>query len=407
MARIAVDWLVFELTGNVALVGLTVALQLGPTLLLGPWGGVISDRFPRRRVLTICQSVTTIVNGTLAVLVLTGWVQLWQVFVSAIITGAFGAIDAPSRSAFIGEMVGTEGLRSAISLNGAIFHLGGLVGPAISGILIVVVGSGWSIAINATTTAFAALALVFMRSGELVPAAKAPARGGQIREAVRYILRKPSISWVLLLIVFNAVFGMSLPVLLTASSVTYGSGAAGYGLYSSVAASGALAGAVLSSLRQTVRLRGTVGLVIVYGLMTVLAGVAPVFPVFLLGLAGLGVARVLFGAAAESITQLSSNQEIRGRVMSFYSMLMVGGQAIGGLVMGWFAEHLGSTIAFVIAGAPPAIAGATVAVILAHRRQLRLEFSVRDRHRWVQIVPREKNLRGTAENRMERVAGPD
>jgi len=137
-----------------------------------------------------------------------------------------------------------------------------------------------------------------------------------------------------------------------------------------------------------VQLRGLVVTVILYGLVTAFAGVAPFYVLFLAALSGIGITRLLFGTAAESITQLSTNQAIRGRVMSFYIMVMVGGQAIGGVLMGWIAEHLGSSVAFVVAGSVPALAGLTVAVILAHRHQLRIAVSLRTPRRMVRIVKR-------------------
>lgn len=386
MARIAVDWLVLELTGNVALVGLTVTLQFAPTLLLGPWAGVLSDRADRRTVLLITQTVGAVSNGVLAGLVLLGWVQVWHVFVVAAVTGASMAIDGPSRSAFVSEMVGTRRLRNAIALNSSMFHLGGLIGPAISGVLIVVIGSGWSIAVNALTSVVAIVALAIMRRRELIPSPRLIAQRGQIREALRYIRAKPTIFWPMVLLGFNAVFGMSLPVLFTASAgETYDTGAAGYGLYSSLAAVGAMVGSFLVTLRRNVRVRSLVFTVIVYGLTTAFAGVAPWYPLFLAALVGIGLSRVTFGAAAESLTQLSTNMAIRGRVMSIYIMVMVGGQALGGIVMGWIAEHLGATIAFAVAGVVPALAGITVAIILAHRHQLRVRFGLHPR-RLVRIV---------------------
>ncbi|HWM34948.1 MAG TPA: MFS transporter [Pseudolysinimonas sp.] len=387
MARIAVDWLVLELTGNVALVGLTVTLQFAPTLLLGPWAGVLSDRVDRRRVLLITQSVGALANGTLAALVLLGWVQVWQVFLVAAVTGASMAIDGPSRSAFVSEMVGTRRLRNAIALNASIFHLGGLLGPAISGVLIVLIGSGWSIAVNAVTSVVAIVALAVMRRRELIPSPRVSAQRGQIREALRYIHGKPTIFWPLVLLGFNALFGMSLPVLLTASAGdTYGTGAAGYGLYSSLAAVGAMVGSFLSTLRRELRLRSLVFTVIAYGLITAFAGFAPWYPLFLGALVGIGLSRITFGAAAESLTQLSTNMAIRGRVMSIYIMVMVGGQAVGGVVMGWIAEHLGTTVAFAVAGLVPATAGVVVAIVLARRHQLRIRFSLRSPRRFVRIV---------------------
>jgi MFS family permease len=389
MQRVAIDWLVLELTGNVALVGLTVTLQFAPTLLIGPWAGVISDRYKRHRTLIMTQSVGTVFNGLLAVLVLTGVAQAWMVFVVATITGCSMAVDSPSRSAFVSEMVGSHRLRNAITLNASIFHLGGLLGPAISGVLITLVGSGWSIAINAGTSAIAVLALALMRTHELTRSRPVVAAKGQIREALRYVMRKPTIFWPILLMFFVATFGMNLPVLFTASANgTYQTGAAGYGLYSSLAAAGALAGALLSTRRRSLRLRAIVIAVVVYGAVTALAGVAPLYPVFLGALVGIGITRIAFATASESLTQLSTNLGIRGRVMSFYIMVNVGGQAAGGVIIGWIAQNLGAQPAFLVAGGVPAAAGLVVAVILARRHELTLQVNLRRPRQFVRIVKR-------------------
>jgi MFS family permease len=389
MQRVAIDWLVLELTGNVALVGLTVTLQFAPTLLIGPWAGVISDRYNRHRTLIMTQSVGTIFNGLLAVLVLTGLAQAWMVFVVATITGCSMAVDSPSRSAFVTEMVGSHRLRNAITLNASIFHLGGLLGPAISGVLITVVGSGWSIAINAGTSAIAVLALSLMRTHELTRSRPVVAAKGQIREALKYIKHKPTIFWPIVLMFFVATFGMNLPVLFTASAnSTYHAGAAGYGLYSSLAAAGALAGALLSTRRRSLRLRAIVIAVVIYGAVTAVAGVAPLYLMFLGALVGIGLTRIAFATASESLTQLSTNLGIRGRVMSFYIMVNVGGQAAGGLIIGWIAQNLGAHVAFLVAGGVPAAAGLVVAVILGHRHQLTLQVNLRRPRQLVRIVKR-------------------
>jgi len=389
MQRVAIDWLVLELTGNVALVGLTVTLQFAPTLLIGPWAGVISDRYKRHRTLIMTQSVGTVFNGILAVLVLMGVAQAWMVFVVATITGCSMAIDAPSRSAFVTEMVGSHRLRNAITLNASIFHLGGLLGPAISGVLITLVGSGWSIAINAGTSAIAVLALSLMRTHELTRSRPVVAAKGQIREALQYVKRKPTIFWPIVLMFFVATFGMNLPVLFTASAnSTYHTGAAGYGLYSSLAAAGALTGALLSTRRRSLRLRAIVIAVIVYGVVTAVAGVAPLYLIFLGALLGIGISRLAFATASESLTQLSTNLGIRGRVMSFYIMVNVGGQAAGGLIIGWIAQNLGAQAAFLVAGGVPAVAGLVVAVILGRRHQLTLQVNLRRPRQLVRIVKR-------------------
>lgn len=390
MARVAIDWLVLELTGDVAIVGIAVALQFAPTLLFGPWAGVLSDRVSRRKVMLVTQSVATISNGALAVLALTGHVAVWQVLLIAGITGTAGAIEGPSRSAFVSEMVGTRRLRGAISLNATTFHLGGLVGPALSGVLIAAVGSGWSIAVNALTTAIAVLAISLMRPHELVAVPRQPPSRGQIREAIRYAWRKPAIRWTLVLLVPVSVFGMNLPVLLaSAADDTYATGATGYGLYNSLCAAGAFLGAILSSRRRSLRLWDVVGFTLLYGAVTMLAGWNGWYPVFLFVLVGIGVSRLLFAMCAEALVQLSTNPAIRGRVVSFYIMVVMGGQAAGGVVMGWIAATVGGQLAFLIAGAVPLVAALVLGAVLAWRQELRIRVDLRTPpRRMVSIVRR-------------------
>lgn len=389
MARVAIDWLVLELSGDVALVGITVALQFAPTLVFGAWAGVLSDRLPRRWVLLSMQVVATISSGTLAVLVLSGHVEVWQVMLIAAITGTATAIEGPSRSAFVSEMVGTARLRGAISLNATTFHLGGLIGPAISGVLIATLGSGWSIAINSGTLALAAVAISLMRVHELVPTPKQPRSRGQIREALRYAWRKPAIRWTLVMLAATATFGMNLPVLLAvAADRTYQTGATGYGLYNSLAALGAFVGALLSTRRRSLRLRDVVVFTFIFGAVTMFAGWDGWYPVFLSAIVGIGVSRLMFAMSAESLTQLSTNPAIRGRIVSFYIMLLMGGQAVGGVIMGWVAENLGGRIAFLVAGAVPLLTAAVVGAVLAHRHQLRIRVDLRRPSRLVEIVRR-------------------
>ncbi|WP_227000776.1 MFS transporter [Protaetiibacter intestinalis] len=389
MARVAIDWLVLELTGDVAMVGLAVALQFAPTLLLGAWAGVLSDRLPRRFVMLGTQIVATLANGVLAALVLTGHVHVWHVLLIAGVTGVAGAIEGPSRSAFVSEMVGTHRLRGAISLNATTFHLGGLLGPALSGILIAALGSGWSIAVNAATTLLAVVAISCMRSHELVPTPKQPRSRGQVREAVRYAWRKPAIRWSLVMLAAISVFGMNLPVLLAAAADgTFGTGPTGYGLYNSLCALGAFLGAILSSQRRSLRLRDVVGFGAAYGLVTMLAAWDGWYPMFLSALVGIGVTRLLFAMSAEALTQLSTNPGIRGRVVSFYIMVLMGGQAAGGVIMGWIAQQFGGQLAFLVAGVVPAVTALVIGVVLARRHELRIRVDLRRPSRLVSVVTR-------------------
>ena len=387
MQKIATDWLVNELTHNVALVGVTVFLQFAPVLLFGVWGGVLADRVDKRRLMMVTQFSTAVLCGLLGALTITGVVVVWQVWGVAFLLGLVAVVEGPARSAFVNEMVGHRRLRNAISLNASIFHLGGLVGPAISGLLIVLVGSGWSISVNAVMAVVVVVTLGCMRGRELLPSPRAIRSKGQVREGVRYVIGKPTIFWPMVMLAFVSTFGMTLPVLLVAfADNVYQTGAAGYGLYSSAAAVGALTGAVLSTRRMNVRLRTIMFAAGLFGLALILAGNAPWEPLFLIFLVSIGVSRLLFATGAESIVQLSTNRAIRGRVMSLYSMVMLGGQAIGGPISGAIAHWFGVEAAMTVAGVVPAVAAVVIAIVLARSGKLALRIRLKRTHPLVSIV---------------------
>jgi MFS family permease len=390
MSRIAVDWLLLELTGNLALVGLAVTLQFGPTLLFGVLAGVVADRFPRRRIVLTTQSVAAFGAACLALLTVLGAVEVWQVYLVAFITGLAGALEGPTRSALLGQIVEPLRMRTAVSINAGVFHVGGLIGPAVSGVLITLVGSGWSIAASFVAMVVSILAFAFFRSRELSPIVRPAAGSGGVRVALRYAGSKPGIRWPITLLAFIATFGMTLPVLFTAAAAETGfdTGSTGYGLYTSLAAVGAIIGAVASTQRKSLRLRSIVMLTIAYGLAIVLAGVVPVYGVFLAGIVALGVFRILFATGAESMVQLSTNPALRGRVLAIYIVVLMGGQAAGGILTGWIAETLGMTVAFAIAGGVPVLAALVIAVVLARRHELTIKVNLRSFRRAVRIVKR-------------------
>ena len=392
MSRVAVDWLMLELTGNLALVGLAVTLQFGPTLLLGAFAGVIADRFRRRTIVMITQAVAFAGSATLGLLAILGAAEVWHVYLIAAVSGIAGALEGPARSALLGQIVDPPRMRTAVSLNAGIFHIGGLVGPAVSGVLIGIVGSGWSIAGSALATVVSILAFALFRSRELSPIVRPAEGAGGVRVALRYIRRKPTILWPMVLLAFVATFGMTLPVLFTAaaSETGFDTGSEGYGLYTSLAAVGAVLGAVLSTRRKSVRLRSIALLTGAYGLAIVLGGLVPLYGVFLAGIVALGISRILFATGAESMVQLSTNPSIRGRVMAIYLVILLGGQAAGGLLVGTIAQELGMTAAFAVAGGVPLLAAIVVASILARRHQLTIKVNLRDFRRVVRIVKRPK-----------------
>ena len=387
--RVATDWLVLELTGNIALVGLTIAIQFTPLLLFGAWGGVIADRFPKRAMLVFTQCAASLISAVLAVLAITGVAQLWMIYGLVALMGIVQLLDNPSRSVFVSEIVGPRQLRNAISLNASIFHLGALVGPALSGIAIVAVGSGWSIAANAVAAAIGAILIATIRQDQLLVAPRAPKAKGQIREAARYVLAKPAMFWTFVMVLFVSMFGLPLPTLLAGMADTvFESGAQGYGLYNSLLAVGALSGALLSTRRTELRLRTIVLGAMLYGVLQTLVGLAPFYSMFLLLLVTVGFSRLLYATAAETMVQLSSNLRIRGRVMAFFMLILVGGQAIGGPIMGLIAEAFGSRTAVVVSGGVPFVAAVVISIVLARSGQLRLKVTPRLRGSWITIAPK-------------------
>lgn len=388
MQRIAQDWLVLQLSGSVTAVGVTVALQFLPSLLLGPWGGMMADRFAKRKILVLCQCAAAVLAATLASLALTQRIEVWHVYTIALVLGLVTVLDQPARQVFVNELVGPAYLRNAISVNSTIFQLGGLIGPAVAGVLLSAVGAGWAFAANAVACCSTLTMLLVLRRDELhltLPAAK---RKGMLKEGLRYALAKPTIYWPWLMAAFVAVFAMSLPVLLAAfADHVYHAGAGGYGLLNSLVALGALAGAITSARRRQLRLRSVMLGAGMYGLMLCLAAAAPSKEWFGAAMVLAGFWCLMFLTAANQLVQVSANMGIRGRVMSLYIMVLIGGQAIGGPLMGWLAEHLDPRTAILVSGGVPALAAAVVAVVLARRGELTLKVDLKDRRRLLRIVP--------------------
>ena len=391
MQRIAIDWLVFELTNSVAAVGITTALQFGPALVVGPLGGIIADRYRKQKLLIWTQSVTAVLCAFLAALTIAGVVQLYQVYAAALLLGCVAVVEQPTRKVFVHEMVGITRLSNAISVNASVFHLGGLIGPAISGGLIALVGAGWSIGVNSVAACVAIVILLSLRKSELFQSVVAPRAKGQIVEALRYVRAKPTVFWPMILLGFVAAFGMTLPVILVAfADHIFSSGAAGYGLYSSAAAVGALVGALASTRRSRLRLRSLIFAVCLFGAAFIATSSAPVVNVFLLCLGAVGFTRLLFTTGAETVVQMSVSSVIRGRVMALYSMIALGGQALGGPLAGWMTEQWGVRLTMAVAGTVLVLAAAVVAAMLARSGSLSLRMRP---HRYgliLGIVPRDE-----------------
>jgi len=389
MQRIAMDWLVLQLSGSVAAVGVTVFMQFTPMLVFGLYGGVIADRYSKQKLLIITQSMAAALAAVLAVLTLTGLTEVWHVYVISFLLGMVTVVDNPSRQVFVNELVGPKYLRNAISLNSSIFQLGGLIGPAVGGILITAVGGGWSFAINAVACLAVVASLCTLRRSELHAAPVAPRGKGQLAEGMRYVRDKPVIFWTVVMVAIIAVFAFNMPVFLAAyANNVYDVGAQGYGLFNSLVAAGALVGALASTRRTSIRLSMVVGTAAALGVVQAVAGFAPTEVAFGALLVCIGVANLLFITGANSLVQMSSNVQIRGRVISLYILVLLGGQALGGPLMGWIVEAAGPHIAMMISGLVPALAAIVIAVLIARSASLRLSIGLRGRRPTVTIVNR-------------------
>ncbi|MEV4924374.1 MFS transporter [Streptomyces roseoverticillatus] len=390
MQRIAQDWLVLSLTGSSAAVGITTALQFLPMLFLGLYGGVIADRYPKRRLLVLTQAAMGLTGLALAVLTLSGHVQVWHVYLTAFVLGLVTVVDNPARQAFVVEMVGPADLRNAVSLNSANFQSARLVGPAVAGVLITAVGSGWAFLLNGLSFVAPVAGLLLMRTAELHKTDRAPRGKGQLREGLRYVAGRPDLIWPIVLVGFIGTFGFNFPIWLTAFvNDVYHAGAGTYGLLNTLMAGGSLVGALLAARRGSSRLRFLVGAALLFGLLEITAALAPSFWVFAALLVPIGMFGLTINVTANSSIQLGTDPAMRGRVMSLFMMVFMGGTPLGAPLVGWVTDAYGARVGFLAGGAVATLAAVGVGLVLARVGDLRLKVDLRRGHTHVAFVPRQ------------------
>ncbi len=377
MQRIAQDWLVLELTGSVTAVGVAVALQFLPVLLFGLLGGVVADRYPKRLILMVTQSVLAALALTLGALALSGAVQAWHVYLVAAALGFVTVVDNPTRQVFVSELVGPRHIQNAVSLNSSVFQFGALIGPALSGLLIQAVGQGWSFLINAASCLLVVLMLIILRTNG-APVAVAARAKGQLRAGLHYIKHTSEVAWSIVLVATVGVFGLNLPVILAAfADDEFRIGIGGYSLFNSLTALGALTGAILSARRtQTLRLRTLVSILTGFGGALMLASLAPFSWLFGAVLVAVGLLTLLFLTGANALVQTSSAPSVRGRVMSVYILVLLGGQAIGGPTVGWLIDHFGARPSMFLCGGVVALMAVTSGMAMARQSHLHLEMDL-------------------------------
>ena len=372
MQRIGQDWLVLQLSHDSGVVlGVITALQFAPVLLLSMYGGVLADRYPKRRMLVVTQALMGLLALALGLLVTTGAVALWHVFVLAAALGAVSAIDASVRQAFVSEMVGPELLTNAVGLNSTIFNGARLVGPSVAGLLIGASSgdTGPAFLINAGSFAFTIAALLGMRAGELFPSPPVARGRGQLRAGLAYTWSRPDIVLALVLAALVGTFGLNTQVTIALMArQEFHLGAEAFGLLTTFFAVGSLTGALVSARRSSrPRERFLVVAVIAFGTACAVAGLMPGYAWFAVMLVPTGAAAMVFTVANNSFVQLGTDPQLRGRVMALYFMCLTGGMPIGSPVVGWIAEHLGAPWAFVFNGALLVTAGLCAALWLARR----------------------------------------
>lgn len=385
--RIAQDWLVLTITGSATAVGITTALQFLPTLLFGLYGGLIADRYNKRKVLLLTNGIMSTLAASLAALVLSGAIQPWQVYLIAFVLGGATAIDNPARQAFVNEMVGPDQLRNAISLNASIFQLGALIGPAISGYLISAVGSGWSFAINAVTYLASITALLRIDDDQLHKGETRIGAASGLRAGLVFTRRHPEVLWPIVMVGVFGMFSINLPVTLAAyARWEFHSGASGYGLLTSAVAVGSVTGALISARRARTRLRGLAAIGAMACTMLVVAATFTSQWPYLLGLIGVGGMTLVYLTSSNSAVQIAATDELRGRVMGLYLLAFTGGGAIGGPLLGAIDQHWGPRFGMLLAGLIPGLVMLGVAGKLAHDNGLKLGLT--HTSRLVAVVPR-------------------
>lgn len=380
MQRVAQDWLVLTVLTNHSgtAVGIATGLQFLPILFLGPYAGLLGDRVTKRRLLLWTQTAMGLTALVLGLLVVTNAVQLWHVYLLALALGVASAIDAPSRQAFVSEVVPRDDVPNAVALNSASFNMARLAGPGVAGLLIAWIGTGPVFLLNAASFAAVILSLLGMREAELRPTTRVPRGKGQLREGIRYVKGRPDLVLILVLVGVVGTFGLNFQVTnaLMATSV-FGKGPGEYGLLGSIMAIGTLAAAFLAARRQGTRLRYVLGGAIGFGIFTLVACLMPSYLLYAVSLVLVGLTSLTFMNAANTSIQLSVDPAMRGRVLALYMAIMQGGTPIGAPLIGWIGTALGPRWAVGLGGAIVLVAGLAAVVAVNRRNGVALRDQVR------------------------------
>ncbi|RDU97637.1 MFS transporter [Trinickia dinghuensis] len=382
MQRTAQDWLV--LTGlthhSASAVSIVMSLQFGPQLLLLPVSGYAADHLDRRKLLMFTQAAQGALAFGLGILTIAGVVQLWHVYLFAFLFGCATALDAPVRQTFVSDLVGDAELPNAVALNSTSFNLARMVGPAVAGIVIASVDTGWAFVLNGVSFAAVLASLCFMRMHELRRGPRAVRTRGGLAAGFRYVWARPDLKATLIMLFLIGTFGLNFPIFISTMAVSVFHVDAGrYGALSSMMAIGTVTGAISSAQVSQPRFRSMLVASFVFGIGCTLAALAPGYWSFGASLVLIGIASLMFLTTTNSLMQLSTEPAMRGRVMAIRLAVALGGTPIGAPIVGWIADHCGPRWA-IVAGAASGFAAAWVAAraLAAERSRTRAALAAED-----------------------------
>jgi len=368
MQSIAQAWLVLKLTNSGTALGLITALQSIPVLVLGPWGGVLADRFPKRKLLILTQLAFGILALILGVLVATGAVRLWMVAALAFGFGLTNVIDNPTRQSFVVEMVGESELKNAVTLFSSLVNLSRIIGPTIAGILITTIGLAPCFIVNGLSYGAVVVMLLVMRASELHPTARLVRARGQVIAGLSYVW---STSVLRDLLVIMAIIGtltyefqVSLPLI---AQFAFHGNAASYAALSASLGVGAVVGGLVTASRKKTSFQAVVLAALLFGAATLGASLMPTLGMAVAALVIVGFCSITFSAMGNTTLQLTSTPQMRGRVMSLWAIAFLGSTTIGGPIIGFIGQHVSPQWALATGGLAALVAGAYGVVALRRR----------------------------------------
>ena len=375
MQRTAQDWIVLaELTHhNATAVGVVMSLQFAPQILFLPLTGYVADRFDRRKVIFATQAAMGLLALGLGLLTVFHLVRLWQVDVFAFLLGTVAAFDSPARQTFVSELVGEADLANAVGLNSTSFNAARLIGPAVAGLLIASIGTGWIFLLNAISFAAVLLSLMLLRVEELHRKPRKSGTGTRLLDAFRYIWKRADLRTVFLMLFLVGTFGLNFPIFISTMSVSvFRAGARQFGLLSSAMAIGSVIAALMAARRERPGLTILLSASAVFAAGCALAAIMPTYWLFGLALVLIGLAAQTFTTTTLSFLQLTTDPAMRGRVIAIMLAVAMGTTPLGAPIVGWVADRFGPRWSLAVAAIAAGAAAVAGIAYLARHRSMRL-----------------------------------